>query len=78
MKLYLTHVPSNGWKIQWGMRDVENDPRGGYAFTAQNLEAGAQVQKLVATDHQTSLKLIEDKLHINWKMTYHILHKDLG
>jgi len=60
------------------MRDVENDPRGGYAFTAQNLEAGAQVQKLVATEHQMSLKLIEDKLHIKWEMTYHILHNDLG
>jgi len=57
------------------MWDLQNDPRGGYASTAQNLEA---VQKLVATDHHMSLKLIEDKLHINWEMTYHILHKDLG
>jgi hypothetical protein len=45
--------------------------------TAQNLEAVTQVQKLVAIDHQMSLKLIEDKLHINWEMIYHILHRDL-
>jgi hypothetical protein len=58
------------------MWDLENDLRGGQAFTAQNLETNTQVQKLVATGHQMSLKLTEDKLHINWEMTYHIFLKD--
>jgi AraC-like DNA-binding protein len=38
----------------------------------------AKILEMVARDHQITLKLMEDHLHINWKTVYQILYEDLG
>ena len=41
-------------------------------------KAVAKILELVLTDHQITLKLMEDQLHINWEKEYQILYEDLG
>jgi hypothetical protein len=36
-------------------------------------KAVAKLLEMVARDHQITLKLMEDHLHINWETVYHIL-----
>jgi hypothetical protein len=45
----------------------EDDSRKGQSLTAQNMETVAKVSKLVDKEHQLTLKLMEDQLHINWE-----------
>ena len=41
-------------------------------------KAVAKILELVARDHQITLELMEDQLHINWETGYQILYEDLG
>lgn len=43
----------------------EDDSRNGESSTAQNMERVATVSTLVDKEHQLTLKLMEDQLHIN-------------
>jgi hypothetical protein len=45
---------------------------------AKNQEIVEEVHKLVVRGHQVTLKLTENKLHINHYATDHIFQQDLG
>ena len=41
-------------------------------------KAVAKILEMVARDHQITLKLMQDYLHINWETVYQILYEDSG
>jgi hypothetical protein len=57
-----------------GCEDLEDDSKSGWLLTAQNLETAAKVCELMARNHQTTLKLIKEQLHINHKLVHQIHH----
>jgi hypothetical protein len=73
----LTHVFRCLKRHREGHEDLEDDPRSRWSSTVQNKETVAtEVPQMVARDHQRSLKLIEDQLCSNHKMSS-ILHEYL-
>lgn len=66
------------------LKDSERDVRflniiqrvDGWPSTAKNLETVAELHKLVANDHQPTLKMVKNKLQINWQLITQILQKE--
>ena len=46
----------------------EANSSNGHSLTAQNMETVAKVSKLVDKEHQLTLMLMKDQLHIDWEV----------
>jgi hypothetical protein len=65
MKLYLVFSSLNVLNDSEGCEVLEGYTKSGWQPTAQNLEIVAKLHELVTRDHQLTLKVTEDQLHIN-------------
>jgi hypothetical protein len=65
-------------RFREGHKDLEDDPRNGWSWTAQNTETVAKVCELVTREHWVAPKLMDDHLHINQETNCQIIHENLG
>jgi IS30 family transposase len=61
-----------------GMRTLNMTQRMDSCQITEIWKAVANILEMVARDHQITLKLMKDHLHINWETVYQILYEDLG
>jgi len=69
--VYVTQMVWKNWRGMWGPRCVKMS-------TAKNLETAANIHELLARNCRPTFKLVEDNLHVQWGIIFHILHDSLG
>lgn len=64
-------------RFKHGREDVEDDDRAGRASTSRNEENLAKVQEVLNSDRRLSIRLIADRVNLNYGTVFQMVSEDL-